>query len=164
MARAVQRSGEGGARMGEDLISKAKEHVEAFNKQDWARYKEMLADDAVYEEEATHRMIRGADQIMAAIKEWTEAFPDLKSDIKEIVGGRDKVVAELLWYGTHQGVLGGPFGRIAPTGVHGQLSAVEMFTFDEEGKIARLHHFFDLMTMFEQLGVEPRPGAPAHAH
>ncbi len=142
----------------QDLVQKTKEHVAAFSAKDWNRYGAMLSDDAIYEEEATHQRVKGRKQVVDLIKRWTVSFPDLKGTVKETFASGDRVVVEILWDGTQKGALSGPMGTIPPTGKHGSVPAVEVLTFDN-GFITEIRHYFDLMTILEQLGVTPRMGA-----
>jgi steroid delta-isomerase-like uncharacterized protein len=140
------------------LIEIAKQHLDALAKGDWKSYRSMLTEGAVYEEEATQRRVQGADRYVDAIKPWKNAFPDMKVKIKEIIASGDAVVAEVEWEGTNQGELAGPFGTIPPTKRHGKLPGVIMMRFDGD-KIRETHVYFDLMTLFQQMGAMPQPSA-----
>ena len=95
--------------------------------------------------------------MLKAIQLWTLAFPDLKGTVKNAIVQDDMVMVEILWEGTHLGLLKGSFGEIPPTGKKGVVNAVELFQF-KGGKIVELRHYFDLMTILNQIGV------PALAH
>jgi steroid delta-isomerase-like uncharacterized protein len=139
-----------------------KQGIDALTKGDWKTYRALFTEDVVYEEEATHRRIHGADQYVELVKAWKGAFPDLRGTIKQIVASGDAVVAEIEWEGTHKGPLSGPFGTVAPTGRTGKTHAVVVTRF-ENGRIRESRHYFDLMTLLAQLGVQPQaapqPGA-----
>jgi len=135
-----------------------KKQMDNLIKQDWNAFRERLADDAVYEEEATHRRIQGADEYVKAIKAWFTAFPDMKVKIKDTVVSGDAVVAELEWEGTHKAPLSGPMGTIPATGKSGKLRAVLAMRYDGD-KVREARHYFDLMTLLTQLGVLPQPAA-----
>jgi steroid delta-isomerase-like uncharacterized protein len=136
-----------------------KQHLDALNKKDWKAYAEGFTDNVAYEEEATRRKTSGRDEYVKLVKEWANAFPDLKAAIKDVVMSGDAAVAELEWSGTHKGALSGPMGNIPPTNKSGKVAAVLVARFDGD-KIREAHHYFDLMTLLAQLGVLPqRPGA-----
>lgn len=143
--------------MPEKLIHLVKEHLRLFSIQDWVKYREMMLPTVVYEEPATNRKVRGVDEMLKAIQLWTLAFPDLKGTVKNAIVQDDMVMVEILWEGTHLGLLKGSFGEIPPTGKKGVVNAVELFQF-KGGKIVELRHYFDLMTILNQIGV------PALAH
>jgi steroid delta-isomerase-like uncharacterized protein len=138
--------------MSEKRMKIVREHLEAFAAKDWKRYRDALAPRVVYEERATGRRAEGVDRMLDTIKPWTEGFPDLKPTIKNLLVQEDMVMAEIVWEGTHNGLLKGPFGEIAATGRKGSVSAVQVYHFEGD-KIRELRHYFDLMTVLNQLGV-----------
>ncbi len=148
-----------------DLIKK---HMESYARGDWDAYAADLADDAVYHEVATGTRAEGKEEFVKAVKAWKNAFSDLKADIRSGAVADDKVFVELEWEGTHDGTLEGPFGSIPPSGERGKVSAAQVITI-RDGKIAELHHYFDLMTVLRQMGVgmpsrpEERAGEEAPA-
>ena len=60
-----------------DVLQLARENVDAFDRSDWARARELLSDDADYEEIGTGRRIEGADAVVEALAGWREGVPDL---------------------------------------------------------------------------------------
>ncbi len=144
--------------MAENKIDIATRHLDALARGDWATYRNALTDGAVYDEEATRRLVQGADKYVETIKAWKTAFPDLKAAVKQTVASGDAVVCEVEWTGTHKGVLSGPMGTIPATGRSGKTPAMLLFRFDGD-RIRETRHYFDLMTLLSQLGVMPQPGA-----
>jgi steroid delta-isomerase-like uncharacterized protein len=140
-----------------DMLRK---HLDAFSAGDFKTYRSHLTDDAMYDEEATHRIVKGPDEIVKLVSGWRKGFPDLKATIKNVVATGDAVVAELEWSGTHSGPFTGPMGTIPPSGKTGKVAAVQVVRFDGNGKIREIRHYFDLMTVLQQIGVAPRPTAP----
>jgi len=138
-----------------DLV---REHLNLFSKKDWVNYSKTMLPKVVYEERATGRKAEGVEDTLKLIQTWTVAFPDMKATVKNLLIQDDMVMAEVLWEGTHDGLLKGPFGEIPATHKHGMLNAVEIFHFDGD-KICELRHYFDLMTVLNQIGVP----APAKA-
>jgi steroid delta-isomerase-like uncharacterized protein len=133
---------------------------QAFSAQDWERYKDGLAPDAVYDEVATGVRVHGHDQIVAALRGWPEAFPDLTVTIAASYACGDVLVVELVFSGTHNGPLGGPVETIPPSGRSGTLRAVEIITV-RDGKVTELRAYFDLLSVLLSLGVVPLPPAAA---
>lgn len=146
----------------EEMNKLTRDYMDAFVAQDWDKCRSMMASDAVYEEEATHRHLEGIDEILDALRDWKRAYPDLKGTFHEPFAGRDALVVEIEWEGTQQGELKSPFGVIPPTGKHGKLPAVQVYRF-EGGKIRELRHYFDLLTMLAQLDIQPTGIAPPPA-
>ena len=141
--------------MAEDLMKVARENIEAFNSGDWTRYEKTLAPDSLYEEYGTQRKIQGPAKIVQANRDWKMAFPDAKGTIANSYGSGTTVVLELTWEGTQSGPLQGPGGSIPPTGKRAKLPAIMVLAFDG-GKIKRSHHYFDFMTLLQQIGAETK--------
>ena len=142
--------------MGTDKVRLAKEGIEAFSAGDWERFKAPLSSDAVYEELATQRKVQGPDQIVEASKGWKEAFPDATGTITKVTEGADTVVLEITWQGTHKGDLVSAMGTIPASQKRVKISAVQVIRFKGD-KIAETRHFFDLMTLLDQIGAVPMP-------
>jgi len=142
--------------MGTDKIKLAKEGIEAFNDGDWERFAAPLSSDAVYEELATQRKVQGPAQIVEASKGWKEAFPDAKGTITKVTEGADTVVLEITWQGTHRVDLVSAMGTIPASQKRVKISAVQVIRFKGD-KVAETRHFFDLMTLLEQIGAVPMP-------
>ena len=138
--------------MPEKLINLTKEHVRLFSVKDWPKYPESMLPKVSCEEPALARKVQGVDEVLRALDVWTIAFPDLKGTVKNVIVQDDMVMAEIQWEGTHNGLLKGPFGEIPATGKRGVINAVELFQFKGE-KIVELRHYFDLMTILNQIGV-----------
>lgn len=113
------------------------------------------AENAVYEEMATQRRTQGRDATVQLAMEWRQAFPDAKGTIQRITASGNTVTAEILWEGTHKGTLTSPAGAIPATGKRVQMRAVQVATV-EAGKLKQTNHYFDLMTMLQQLGATPQ--------
>jgi steroid delta-isomerase-like uncharacterized protein len=140
----------------QDLIDRARDQLATFNGKDWSRYKSQFTDEAIYEEEATHRRVTGPDEIVKTVKPWTEAFPDVKGTEVSVYAQNDTVILEVLWQGTHTGKLFGPLAQLPPSKKKVKVPAVQVIRFDGD-KVAEIRHYFDLMTILEQIGAAPQP-------
>jgi hypothetical protein len=56
----------------------AKPGITAYNDKDWSKAKELLAPDAVYDEQGTQCRIESAGEMIQAWQGWARAFPDSK--------------------------------------------------------------------------------------
>jgi steroid delta-isomerase-like uncharacterized protein len=83
-----------------------------------------------------------------------EAFPDLRLEVQFTVADDDRIMFYLSTTGTHRG----PFMGVAPTGKRFKVNGVDIFRFNEEGKIAAHWGVFDTFGMLAQLGLVPPPG------
>jgi steroid delta-isomerase-like uncharacterized protein len=138
--------------MSEKKMKVVRDHLDAFASKDWTRYRQTLRPNAIYQELATNRKVEGADAYLKALETWTTAFPDLKPTIRHLYAEEDLAIAEIRWEGTHKGLLKGAFGEVPATGKRGVVDAVQVFRFDGD-KIAEARHYFDLMTVLDQVGV-----------
>ncbi len=142
--------------MSEDAIRAASAEVEAFNEGDWERYRQTLTEDSVYEEFATRRRIDGPDEIIQANQAWKEAFPDARGTIENAVASGDTVTLEITWRGIQSGPLETDQGEIPASNRQAEVSAVQVLKL-EGGKIRQNRHYFDMMTLLEQIGALEQP-------
>jgi len=135
------------------LVTAAKSLIEAYNDKNWERAKAGMTTDFVYDEVATGRKMSGSDAAIDTWKGWAEAFPDSKGTFHAAhATEHGTVVLELSWKGTHRGPLQTPKGPIAPTGKSIDIRACAIFEMaNEKARVQR--HYFDMATMFQQLGV-----------
>ena len=80
-----------------------------------------------------------------------DAFPDLRSEIHELIDARDVVVARVTWGATHTGEI---FG-IRPTGRKWSYVAASIFHF-AAGRIIDAWIVGDTQEFWRALGVAPR--------
>jgi steroid delta-isomerase-like uncharacterized protein len=138
----------------EALTDAAKSLILAYNEKDWTRAKAAITPDFLYDEVPTGRNVKGADETLAIWRGWAGAFPDSKGTFDRVhVAGGDTVVMELTWSGTHQGPLATPKGEIPATGKRIDIRAVCIVEVSGE-KARAQRHYFDMATLFQQLGLE----------
>ena len=143
---------------GKDLSKISRDYIEAFNAANWSRVKETLTGNSVYNEAGTQRRIQGSDAIVTALQGWKRAFPDAKGKVTNAVSTGNNVLLEITWEGTHTGPLEGPGGTIAATGKR-QVTPAAMLILFEEDKIKESRHYFDMMTLLQQIGAVPMGAA-----
>ncbi|NOT59129.1 MAG: nuclear transport factor 2 family protein, partial [Acidobacteria bacterium] len=130
----------------QSLVDVAKAPMIAFNQKDWGAFKTAIAAGFVYDEVATQRNIRGADEVIAAFQGWAAAFPDAKAEFHSPLVSGNTVILEVTWRGTHTGPLPTPGGTITGTGKTYVVRACQVFEV-AEGKAQVLRHYFDLTTL-----------------
>jgi len=138
-----------------DAVAIARQNVDLYNAADWDRFKALLAPGATYEELSTQRRL-GVDETIEAFKEWKRAFPDSKGTITKSIASGDDVVLEVTWNGTQTGEMRGPLGTVPPSGKRVNVRAVQVIKVQGD-KIAGAQHYFDLMTLLQQIGALPTP-------
>lgn len=82
------------------------------------------------------------------------AFNDKQVNILDIISEGEKVVARIIWQGTHAG----NFMGLPPTGKRVEVEAYIVERLDN-GKSVEHWSLFDQMSMMQQLGVIPQPRA-----
>ena len=135
----------------ESPIDAAKASVIAYNEKNWDRVKETVTPTVVYDEVGTHRTITGAQDVIAAWKEWATALPDSKATFERAVASGDTVTLELTWRGTHRGPLQTPEGEIPATGRQIEIRACQIVDV-ADGKARSIRHYFDMTTLLQQIG------------
>jgi steroid delta-isomerase-like uncharacterized protein len=137
----------------DELIRIARDQVEAFNSGDWERMEAGLASGASYEEFGTRRTIDGPERIIELFKGWKQAFPDAVGTITTAVASGDKAALEVTWKGTQDGPLLTAAGTVPASGKRQKTPAALFFSFTGD-KITESRHYFDSLTLLEQLGVQ----------
>ena len=131
-----------------------KKHLDAFTAGNWPEFRSMLASNVVLDEVPTRQTVLGADDYVALVQRWKTAFPDLRPQIKDVVGTDDRVVIELEWEGTQRAPLQAPFGSIPATNKQARIPAVLIMKI-EGNKIRACRHYFDMFSLMTQLGLAP---------
>jgi steroid delta-isomerase-like uncharacterized protein len=139
----------------------ARATIDCFNTGDWDRLRELHAPDCVEEELSTERTLNGFDEMLEAAQGWKRAFPDGQGKVLDAYSDGPIAVLELEWEGTNTGPMDTPDGSQMPaTGRHGVVKACQVFEV-RDGRVTSTRHYFNLLTILNQLGVTP--GAEVHA-
>jgi predicted ester cyclase len=99
-------------------------------------------------------MANGHEGFKRVLGGFFEAFPDLHLEVQFTVAGDDRIMFYISTTGTHRG----PFMGVAPTGKQFKVNGVDIFRFNDEGKVAAHWGVFDTFGMLAQLGLVPPPG------
>lgn len=138
-----------------DLVNIARDVVDAFNNDDWARSEAPLTPATLYNEVGTQRRLHGPAEIIPALQGWKQAMPDVKGTITNAVASGNTVTLEITWEGTQTGALEGPGGTIPASGKRQITPSAWIFEFDGE-KIKESRHYFDMMSLLQQIGALPQ--------
>jgi steroid delta-isomerase-like uncharacterized protein len=142
-------------------VDVARESIECFNAGDFDRLRSLLADDSYEEEFSTQRRLDGVDTQVDAARGWKEAFPDGRGTVHAAYVDGNTVTLELTWEGTQSGPMRTPDGGELPaSNRRGSVNACQVMEI-EDGKIKVTHHYFDLMTILQQIGAMEQAGASA---
>jgi steroid delta-isomerase-like uncharacterized protein len=136
----------------QSLIDAAKVTVLAYNDKDWDRARSVLAPDFVYDEVGTQRKIQGPDEAIAVFQGWAKGFPDSKGTIHSAFASGNTVVLEVTWKGTHTGPLQTAKQTVPATNKPFQVRACMVLELAGD-KVKVERHYFDMITLLQQLGV-----------
>jgi steroid delta-isomerase-like uncharacterized protein len=147
--------------MADTPVDVARANVDCFNTGDFDRLRSILADDSYEEELSTQRRLEGADAQVDAAREWKQAFPDGHGTVeRECVDG-NTVAFEIVWEGTQSGAMATPDGQeLPPSNRQVKIKACQVVEV-EGNRIVATRHYFDLMTLLQQIGVMEQAGAAA---
>ena len=133
------------------LIDAAKAPALAYNDKNWDKVRSSITPDFTYDEVATGRKTQGPDQLISLWQGWAQAFPDSKATFHSALVSGNSVILEVTWKGTHKGQLQTAKGPVSATGKPIEIRACMIV--ETAGDKARLErHYFDMATLFEQLG------------
>ena len=147
--------------MAQSAVDVARESIECFGAGDFDRLRSLLADDSYEEEHATQRRLEGADAQVDAARGWKEAFPDGRGTVEGAYVDGNTVTLEITWEGTQSGAMQTPDGQeLPPSNRRANVKACQVMEI-EEGKIKATRHYFDLMTVLQQIGAMEQAGTAA---
>jgi steroid delta-isomerase-like uncharacterized protein len=125
---------------------------EAWEKGNMEVADEVFADRYVSHQPDGSEEERGPEDVKLFLRQYREAFPDLRITIGDQIAEGDRVVTRWSSRGTHRG----EFRGIAPTGNEVRLTGIGIFRFSD-GKVVESWDNFDQLGMMQQLGVVPLP-------
>jgi steroid delta-isomerase-like uncharacterized protein len=121
---------------------------ETWNKKNLAKLEESVSPQfAIHTPDGT---VRGLNEYRQFHEAYSQAFPDCKMTIDEIIAEGDLVSVRYTFTGTHKGDLRG----IAPTSKQIRLQGISLNRVSN-GKVNEVFSVWDRLTMYEQLGVAP---------
>jgi steroid delta-isomerase-like uncharacterized protein len=125
-----------------------------FEERDLSQPYRFWTDDSVDHFVAAGRSVRGAQALTQWFRELLDAVPDWHMEIENVVddGERQAVVQ---WRGSGT-FTGGPFLGIESTGKPIELQGVDVFRFDENGKVVTNTVYYDGAEFARQIGMLPR--------
>jgi steroid delta-isomerase-like uncharacterized protein len=130
-----------------------KQLVVRFVDEFWTNGRLAAADELMAPDVVIHAPqvggVEGLKEFNVAIR---RAFPDWNSTPEEMVAEGDCVVERWTGRGTHKG----EFQGIAPTGKSVEVPGVVFYRI-ADGHITEFRGSFDMLSMLQQLGVEPAP-------
>jgi steroid delta-isomerase-like uncharacterized protein len=124
--------------------------LEAFNKGDFKTFASLAAPNTVDHDPGVNGMVRkGIDSVLANLKMFLTAFPDMKITPVQAVAEGDWVAVFSHWTGTWKGEMMG----MKPTGKAFDVNDADLFKLDSDGKILEHWPTQELGTIMQQIGV-----------
>ena len=145
-----------------DLIRIASALMDAFNAGDAAGFKLHITQNATYDEVGTQRRIEGADGWVRTWEQWKKTLPDVKGRITNVVVSGNTVVQEVVWEGTQTGALPLSDGTHPPSGRRMATRATQVLVFEGD-KVKENRHYFDMLSLLQQIGAAPSQKTSAAA-
>jgi predicted ester cyclase len=109
-------------------------------------FKDVTPDAVDYGDEST-APTKGLDSIKANVKQFLAAFPDYKGTNFIVIGDGNHVAVFADWTGTFRNPLMG----MKPTGKSFKLKDVDLFTFNDQGKMTEHRSVQSNKTLFDQV-------------
>jgi len=113
---------------------------------------ELVGDDIVLRDPMTPGSVTGKAEVRKRVTEMPKMFGDNALHIKETIVSGDRVVMLTTWRAVHKG----DFFGIAGTGKTITCEGVEVLRINN-GKVVENESYFDVYTMFQQMGALPSP-------
>jgi steroid delta-isomerase-like uncharacterized protein len=144
--------------MSDDQIAVVQSLFDAFNQGDLDSAAALVTDDFELIDIPSGGIFRGPEGCREWLGTFRTALPDARTEIVNAFADGDRVATEHIGRGTHTGPFVTPAGTIPPTGRKIELRIGEVYELSE-GKIRRLHAYYDSSTMMRQLGLLPPQGS-----
>jgi predicted ester cyclase len=97
--------------------------------------------------------LHGPEGYKQFMRFFVEAWPGSRAELTNVVATEDQVVLEGSIRGTTTGSRHLPTGAMLATGRSGELRLCQVMQI-RKGKIVRVHTYYDMMTLREQLGLK----------
>jgi steroid delta-isomerase-like uncharacterized protein len=124
---------------------------ELINAHDIGGFSEHLADDFV-----EHEVTPGLDPTKEGVKKFflmqLTAFPDVHMAVEDVFASGDKVVARVRYTGTNKG----DFMGMPASGKRADVQLIDIFLFDNSGRVCEHWGVLDAFALMQQLGFVPQ--------
>src|SRR5205085_9934501 len=127
----------------------------AYNAADYATVRSIVAPDLLPQTAGSEGMPPGVEGAIAANEMGRASFPDKKTQILDIFGEGDRVVARVRMTGTNEGGL--QWAGVPPNGKKVDIEHVQISRHDDGGRIVETWAQMDVPKMMVQLGAMPAP-------
>lgn len=130
-----------------------RKHLGALTASNWVNFRSVTSRDVIYEDMTLNTRISGIEPYVASAQRWKSAFPDLRTTLIRGYTVGDRVITEVMWEGTQTGPLENAYGVLPASNKRSKLRSAMFFSLKFE-KITEVRHYFDLATLWRQLGID----------
>jgi steroid delta-isomerase-like uncharacterized protein len=131
-------------------------YLDAWNAHDPAAVARYMADDAIYEDVALGRVLRGPSQIAGFVEEATRASSDFRFEQVSLFTADRDYANEWIMSGTNDRAVEG----VPATGRTFRVRGASVGKLDTSGRIVENRDYYNLAEMFAQLGIQPAAPSP----
>lgn len=129
---------------------------DVYNKRDYAALGELVRDDLVAHTPSANPSGQDHEGLKANNEAGFAAFPDKRTEIEEIFGEGDYVVAHVRGTGTNRGGL--PWFGVPANDAAVDYRWIQISRHDADGKVAETWSQIEIPKLMQQLGAMPGPG------
>ena len=124
--------------------------AQAFNAGNMDEAFKNVTSDATDFGDGSMKPVKGADSIKAMVKSFLAAFPNYKGENFLVIGDGNHVAV----FADYTGTFKNPFMGMKPTGKSFKVKDVDLFTFNDEGKITEHRNVQSGKTMMDMVGAK----------
>jgi len=123
-----------------------------WSKGDFETLKELLAPDYAFYYPSNSPNPVSREELIEFVKMYRKAIPDISMSIEELISTEDKIIIRFIERGTHIG----EFMGIPATGNKYETSGIGIILI-ESGKIVEMREEYNVLGLYQQLGMELKP-------
>ena len=131
-------------------------YLAAWNAHDSAAVARHMADDAVYEDVALGRVLRGPSQIASFVLEATRTSSDFRFEVVSLFRAGNDYANEWVMVGTNDREQPG----VPATGRSFRVRGASIGKLDTDGRIVENRDYYNLAELLTQLGILPSAPPP----
>lgn len=145
--------------MAKDIENVAQKLYDCFNKRNWSVIPDFTASNFVLYDMASGRQFRGHEGMRQWLTEWSTICSDMRTDQTVVIASSDTYVTiEGKAHGRNDGPITTPQGALPATGKPLSVQWVDLCQV-QSGKITQIRCYYDALSIMNQLGFAPQPGA-----
>jgi steroid delta-isomerase-like uncharacterized protein len=145
----------------EQVTQNAREFAEAWvgymNSGDFDGLRSLYAENIYANLPSQQRRVEGADVLVNSVREWTNAFPDLRGTLNAVHQDGKTVIIEVTFDGTWSGPLDMP-GVVQRTPTNRPMTSDVCEVMElENGKLVAQRPYYDMLAILQQIGALEAP-------